>query len=305
MPRFSPFVYRFRHNISYAQENWTIVGHWSGRRNNYQALVEAKSNNANKKDLAKFITGNSNDWSLLGGKEKVKLGERVNISSLLAKFERLLREKIASLCKEEKLNSNFQDSTIEFTKDDGTKETDALIGVVEVNASGMASSINAFFGRNTFGSIDCIRAVNLVYAKAVLDVVGTAAFDAVGFTENIPLDAPDGLKKQSMANMLVGDRGWIRNFDDYLAKYPGGAWKAENVIKIANDLYWGFGDPDSRGKRSKSEMGWKNRLREIYNQGIKPEERRNEQVPGFDGEIVFVDVAYIAEVIFSYNITIK
>lgn len=300
MPRFSPFVYRYRHNISYAQENWMIIGHWSGRRNGYQALVEAKSKNANKKQLAKFITGNSNDWSLLGGQEKVGLGEKINISPLLAKFERLIREKIASLCIGEKLNSNFQPPTIEYTKDDGTKETDALIGVVNVSSSGMASSINAFFSRNSFGSIDCIRAVKLIYAKAVLDVVGKTAFDAVGFTEDIPSDSPDELKKQPMSNMLLGDRGWIRNFDDYLGKYPGGAWQAENVIKIKNDLYWGFGDPPP-----KSEVGWKNRLREIYNQGLNPEERRNEQVPGFDGEIVFVDVAYIAEVIFSYNITIK
>ncbi len=83
-------------------------------------------------------------------------------------------------------------------------------------------------------------------------------------------------------------------------KNPSGAWQAENVIKIDNDLYWGVGDAPP-----KSEMGWKNRLHEIYNQPLKPEERRSEPVPGFDGDIVFIDIAYIAEVVFSYNITKK
>jgi hypothetical protein len=300
MAKFSPLVYRKFHNISYAQENWLLGDHWTGRRGSYQAVIEAKSKSADKKKLAKFITGNSNDWTLLGGNNKVALGEKINVSPLLAKFETKLREKIASICQQEQLNSSFQPLTTKFTKDDGTVVEDALIGSVEVSTKGESAGINRFFTKKTQGSIDCIRAVKLIYAKAVLEIIGKDAFDGVGFTEDIQPDEFAGLKKQPMSNMLNGDRGWIRNYPDYLAKYEGGAWQAENVIRINNDLYWGFGDPPP-----KSETGWKNRLREIYNQSLKPEERRNEPVPGFDGEIIFIDVAYVAEVVFSYNITDK
>lgn len=293
--KFSPFVYRNLHNISYAQENWLIGAHWTGRRSNYQAIVESKSKSADKKQLAKYITGNSNDWILLGGNHKVALGERINLSPLLTKFEKLLREKIVLLCKQDKLNANFQAATVTVNG-----EEQAQIGVVEVSSKGESSAINLYFGKQPYGQIDCIRAVNLIYAKAVLDIVGSTAFDAVGFTQNIPSDESESLKRQSMSSMSNGDRGWIRNYSDYLDKNPTGAWQAENVIKIDNDLYWGFGDPPP-----KSETGWKNKLREIYNSGLKPEERRTDPVPGFDGDIVFIDVAYVAEVIFSYHITEK
>jgi hypothetical protein len=301
MAKFSPLVYRKFHNIASFQEDWLIgSNHWTGRRGTYQAIIEAKSKAADKRKLAKFITGNSNDWSLLGGNNKVAPGEKINVSPLLAKFETKLREKIASLCRREQLNASFQALSIKVKKDDGTEEEQALIGVVEVSGKGESAGINRYFTKSTQGSIDCIRAVNLIYAKAVLEVIGKDAFDGVGFTENIQLDEFAGLTNQPMSNMLIGDRGWIRNYADYLEKYERGAWQAENVIKVDRDLYWGFGD-----KPPKSEMGWMNRLREIYNQGLKPEERRNEPVPGFDGNIIFLDVAYIAEVVFSYNITDK
>lgn len=296
MAQFSPFAYRNFHNLSSFQDDWLIGSNrWTGRRGAYQAIIESKSKNANKKQIAKFITGDSDDWKLIGGENKVALGEKVNVSPLLVKFENLLREKIVLLCKQERLNANFQDSTITVNG-----EEQAQIGVVEISSKGESGSINLYFGKRTYGQIDCIRAVNLIYAKAVLETVGNKTFDAVGFTQNIPSDEPETLKKQSMSNMRPGDRGWIRNFSDYVDKYPNGAWQAENVIKIDNDLYWGFGDAPP-----KSETGWKNRLREIYNQELRPEERRNEQVPGFDGDIVFVDVAQIAEVVFSYRITKK
>jgi hypothetical protein len=300
MAKFHPLIYRSLHNISYAQDDWLITNHWTGRRGNYQAIIECKSKNADKKQIAKFITGKSDDWTIIGGQNKVKPGEKINLSPLLVKFEMKLREKIASLCKQEKLNSNFQPLTVTVKKDDGTVIEDALIGAVEISSKGEAAGINNFFTRQTFGNIDCIRAVKLIYAKAILDIVGKDAFDGVGFTEDIQPDEAETLKNQPMSNMLLGDRGWIRNYADYLTKNEGGAWQAENVIKTDVDLYWGFGD-----KPPKSETGWKNRLREIYNQNLKPEEKRNDQVPGFDGDIIFIDVAYIAEVIFSYNITNK
>ena len=236
MPKFHPLVYRNFHNISFAQENWLVANRWIGRRSNYQAMVECKSASADKKQIAKYITGDSGDWNLLGGKQKAVIGEKINVSPLLAKFESQLREKIVSICKQEKLKSGFESLTVKFVKDDGTVGEDASLGTVVVSAKGEADSINRFFGNSSYGSLDCIQAVKMIYAKAVLDIIGKAVFDGVGFTQDIQPDEFDGLKKQPMSNMLSGDRGWIRNFEDYLKKVPGGAWQAENVIKIANDL---------------------------------------------------------------------
>ena len=293
MPKFNPLFYRNFPNVSLFQEKWIISLPWTGRRGTYQALVECKSAGAEKKELAKIITGHSDDYLTLRGQNKCSLGEKINVSPLIAKFETKLREKIASLCKNDSLNANFQNTTVIV---DGQEQ--AQLGVVEVSSKGESASINLYFGRKTYSQIDCLKAVSLIYAKGVLDSIGHKAFDAVGFTQNVPTD--ETLTKQPISNMLAGDRGWIRNFSDYIDKNPTGAWQAENVIKIDKDLYWGFGDPPP-----KSETGWTNKLREIYNSGLKKEAQRNEQVPGFDGDIIFVDVAQVIQIVFAYNIMEK
>lgn len=57
---------------------WQVVGRWLGRRHSYTAQVIAQRAKS-KKNLAFLITGDENDFGLLGGQETAKRGERISV----------------------------------------------------------------------------------------------------------------------------------------------------------------------------------------------------------------------------------
>jgi hypothetical protein len=127
-------------------------------------------------------------------------------------------------------------------------------------------------------------------------VVGRESFDAVGFDIGmIPL------KEIRSRLMLIGDRGWFQNYKDYTKKFPGGAWQAENVIKLEKDSFWGFTGDDE----IKSIRDWENDLRDKYNKpdGQPVGNQRNDPLPGFSRELDFLDVAHIAMSVFLHQTT--
>ena len=168
---------------------------------------------------------------------------------------------------------------------------------IEIVPCNDAMSVNSYFDSVKDKAADCDYAVRLVFAKAVLDIVGASAFNGLSLGTNIP-QVKNPVKK-SVSQMKIGDRGWIQNYIDYTAKIPGGAYQAENVIKVGNDLYWGFVGENV----ILSEAEWKAELRKEFNKYVQPQEQRTAEVPGFTGFFDFIDVAAVAWGVFRFNIT--
>lgn len=77
------------------------------------------------------------------------------------------------------------------------------------------------------------------------------------------------------------------------------AYQGENVIKTGADKYWGH------PLGEKSLLGWYGALRDAFNRpgARRFGEQRNSQVPGFDGNIKFLNVARIGMAVFDYRRT--
>jgi hypothetical protein len=68
----------------------------------------------------------------------------------------------------------------------------------------------------------------------------------------------------SKSEILPGDWVYFKNFKDYPAKNPGGAWRGENAIYMGGGMYRGF------GVKSQSEADLNAELVRVYNKGLKP-----------------------------------
>jgi hypothetical protein len=67
MARFLPIVYRNNFLGRDASAIWHVQDKWTGKRGVYSAFVQSKTDSASKKDLASLITGDENNWGMLGG----------------------------------------------------------------------------------------------------------------------------------------------------------------------------------------------------------------------------------------------
>ena len=107
-----------------------------------------------------------------------------------------------------------------------------------------ADYINKFFrrGKKKFGYCDCNQAAILIYARALVDVLGGDTFNALGYqSTNVPVDLYQGALK----DMLNGDWGFFGNYEDYFDKLKElelgeGAFQGENFIKVGENSYYGF-----------------------------------------------------------------
>lgn len=267
---------------------WQVVGKWQGRRHSYTAQVIARRAKS-KKNLAFLITGDENDFGLLGGQENAKVGERISVAPLLTKIEDALRNSVKDLCK--KLNTNFPQTEAEVMQ--------AIS--VSVGSKSESTDINRYFGSTTYGFRDCNTAAILIFAKAVIDVMSGEIFDKLGYSAtDVPIDQ---LQAKRASEMLVGDWGYFSNFDDYNDKmksigynYP--PYQGENVIKRGDDTYYGL-----PGEQDKTEREWLEVLRKQYNEprGKLEGKQRTDTPPGFDGYIKFLDVATITTAAFRFR----
>jgi hypothetical protein len=232
------------------------------------------------------------------GTHKVKAGQRISVAPLLTKLETMLREKVRFVAANGGLNTNFPE---EITNPDGSKTTN--FATITISEGSQAQIINSYFGNSPYQEADCDFAVRLIFSKAILEIIGSAAYDATGqYIGSIPIT------KVKSKTMLIGDRGWFQNYTDYKKKYEeysngdeAGDWQAENVIKVANNIYWGFtGD-----NLLKTTREWEADLREAYNKpgGQTFGRQRHDPLPGFTGGFDFIDVAEIAMSVFLYNTT--
>jgi hypothetical protein len=143
MRTYPPAAYRFNLIGRDASSTWHIPNPWQGNRSSYIAFVESKSNLANKKHLAKVITGDETDWTLLGTKnEIVRSGRRINISPLLTKFEKILRDKVVAVAKGGKLNTKFINPSF---NDDGTPAVSPRLYSIVVSETPQSQIVENYF----------------------------------------------------------------------------------------------------------------------------------------------------------------
>jgi Protein-glutamine gamma-glutamyltransferase len=257
---------------------WAALGQWTGNNESYIAKVRANIDNT-LDDLAFLITGNKEDWKLLGLPLKVKKGQIIEISLLLSSIEIKLRDNVIKAI--DKIGINFSEST-------GTVD-------IAIGDATQADILNNYFDGETKADEkrECDGAALLVYAKAVLDLLGSEIFNLNNYDDATLAGNFYRVKSTgSLNDVRRGDRAYFRNYDDYNLKFEKkGAYQAENVIKCREDKYWGH----PYGIKSKAE--WYEILKNEYNapspDKIPVGRQRTETVPGFDGTIEFINVCKI------------
>jgi hypothetical protein len=229
-------------------------------------------------DLAESITNVRTDWTSLG-LQKTHTGAHVNVIPLLEKMEMRLRESVVSNA--DKLKLHF-----------GDDKSSRMANEADIRRWFEATDDNVH--------PECFSAAALVMAKALIDNLRPGEYDHFGYK---PTADPGYLRFYAVgdrtgATIKIGDWGPIRNYKDYRAKVPGGAYQAENVIKVANNLFWGFDNPPKK----LSFQGWEDELRTQYNAFIDSNQQRHDPIPGFDpkhNSVKSFDVAKIAMRVFK------
>jgi RHS repeat-associated protein len=254
-------------------------GRWSGSRGKYSGIVIATKDCDSLTLLARLITGIDGDWTVLNAPKDIKRGQIVNIAPLLNVFEARLRSNIVNATK--KLNSKFGNEEIHIIENESLED-----------------SVNAYFGESEFGSLGCDSASEYVQLKGLIDTLRTRELDKLGLSRN---DLISRTHVDSIESMLPGDKAWIRNYPEYVSAEKGiGPWQAENVIFMGKDRwktsrYWGHGGTPP----VKTLDGWENTLRAEYNLKYGVTRVPSDPIPGFDGELVFLNVPKITMRLFD------
>jgi hypothetical protein len=149
------------------------------------------------------------------------------------------------------------------------------------------AAINSFF-RNKKGPwpVDCFGAANIIMAKGLIDTLPknirftlpkdkTKIEPHIGYLNYwtfLPWE-PISMMKLSFYPLLngyemkVGDWGYIRNNTGYFTVCPKGYYMGQNVIKLADKIYYGFSIPKDAGK--KDLKPWLQILADSYNLCLK------------------------------------
>jgi hypothetical protein len=261
--------------------NWSR-NFWGGGWNSYIGSVTA-GKNATLTELAEMITGDANDWKLIAKKPDVKNGQIIYVQPLLNKFELMLRVRVVSATK--KFLADFGSLTVNSSEDN-------------------ARNINEYFDGSRGPASDCNGAIGIVMSKGLIDSTSTYEYNLLGIDDIFAILTS---RKTTLRNMLVGDSGWIQNYDDYLLEVQDNpesdaAYQAENVIKVASDKFWGhIGESYQQSVKSSAE--WEIELRKAYNKIA--DKKRNDRIPGHDGEAKFLNVANIAMRLFDIRLANK
>jgi len=256
---------------------WKAEGNWSGGWEKYSAIAIADKDCDNLSHLAFLVTGYEDDWHSLGRpSDKVRKDERVNIGPLLVLLEKRLRNKTLSAA------MTYNTVWGDFTS--STKPT--------------AELVNRYFGKEEFGHSDCAQGLELVYAKAIVDVFGAQAWNKfdLDLIEQIPqllTDKPGGGRP---GDMWLGDSGFVQNYPDYLALSRranrsglSGPSQGENIIKVGPSRFWGYTDHSFK-QDSRTISQWQNVLRSDYDL-VGGRSNPADNYPRFTGRISFVDTA--------------
>jgi len=244
---------------------------WSGGWGEYSGIATVCKGDT-LEELARLITGNKSDASLLANTGELQVGQQVSIAPLLATLEQRMRANVLSAAPK-LIVSTF-----------GLPVTRATAGV------SASDSVNRFFGDGKGLLADCWESAQILLAKGLLDTIGSSDFDSLGYQFNKYPKTPD--VPRQLSDVKVGD--WIR-FKNY-PEYPNGwAWQGENVVKMGEDLYWGL---TASGQGSvKSASMWLSHLQTMFN--AQMDTHRTDPLPGFEGWARFVDVPKVGMNVFD------
>jgi len=218
--------------------------------------------------LAELVTGNRADASLLKAPQPIAPGQKVDITPLLTVLEGRLRANVANA------------TTLDFGPSFGQ------INVPTFFNSG-SSGVDAFFDdTGVAATVDCGLGALIMLAKGLLDTIGAADFNGLHYQYNkFPTKR---LPDPSVGKLKIGDVAFLSNYLDYLQKTHEAQplWAGENVIKVGDNRYWGFG-----GGSVMTLDQWYDLLRQNYNE--ETSQSRTDPLPGFQSA-GFIDVARMA-----------
>lgn len=265
---------------------WKANDTWSGGWGLYSGSVTANKDCDNLFHLAFLITGYGDDWRILGRPKNVRKGDTISIAPLLKLLEGRLRTRVDVATRS--FNSVFDETWQSIPPDSGT--------------------ISKYFGKDPFGKSDCQEAGVLVYAKAMIDVLGNEQFDKLGITDlrQVAQLTVEMKGSHQPGEMLVGDSGYLQNYPEYVtitrqrsATHTAGAWTGENIIKVGQGRFWGFlGEGATYRNSVRSVDQWKSSLEGAY-QRVSGGRPGSAGYPKFSGKISFIDTAYLAQVTFD------
>jgi RHS repeat-associated protein len=270
---------------------WKRKGDWSAGR----AYVKREKGDT-LQELARLITRDPNDWVLVANQN----GKKVNVLPLIIKFSNDVRKNIVKVA----INAR-QTIRLRFTT--GTFNS-KILKLADEN------KINSLFDRNTpIHYSDCANAALIIRAKGIINSLNPGEFDALGLT---PILVPIirvhkydwKLKKyvshsKDISDVEEGDQTYFENKGDYVKRFSHAGMEGEHVIKVGDDLYYGFGFEDNapNEKSIRSYEEWKQELASDYNsllgQGIQPI-TKNDFI-GYWGFIIKVNFFELAQMIFD------
>lgn len=153
--------------------------------------------------------------------------------------------------------------------------------------------------------LDCIGMQRVIMARAlIVTVAGNSLqfkheFDALGFTTgSLTQYWNDPHYVMTLNQMRVGDVAMFNNFeyDTYFTTHPlTSGWQSENVIKVAQDLYYGFDKaPQSwAGGRATLAAGWNTDKNPGVATVVTPDQIT------FNGRVRFFEVANLVAKVFA------
>jgi hypothetical protein len=285
--------------------HWYRLCDWIGERGQYVGFAVAGSDYDTLEQLAKNITGKAEDAQILRfsnpSAEPIRAGTVIDVSQLLAELESRLRKNVVKAAKAAK--AAIFGSALNFGPAGGSTE----------------AFVNKIFGigrpASTRPIIDCHHMIGIIMARGVIMELMPGEFDAMdlacgqfqsGETANDGIYFNRYKTHVSKDDLMDGDWAEFWNKEDYQDTHPKGRegmWAAENVIKVGDNLYYGW------GAGTKTYEEWLEKLRIEYNNNLInggtpiPEGDPLHLVRGYIYDAGFIDVAKLAMVFFGYRQT--
>ena len=169
------------------------------------------------------------------------------------------------------------------------------------------SKINSLFTPTTPAqNTDCSGAATIIRAKGIINSINPGEFDALGLTSaSIPFKQIGGWNdsmtkfespSKEMSDVEIGYQTLLLNKKDYVASFGHAGMEGEHVIKVGDDLYYGFGFTESDSFLNYE--GWKKRLSLSYNSMGGPQ-ITSKDVPGYIGFVIKADYLKLSQMLFD------
>ncbi len=249
---------------------WIRSGDWTKL---HAAVISEKGDTT--AELAELMTGNKDDSALLSGVGAgyLEAGVEVSVLPLIEAFEADIRANIVDSA--DQFNAVFPDYGESF--------------IHSINGLG-EGKINDFFDYNKdVQTCDCLGAAKIIMVHGLVSSLKEGEYDRLGIgKDSLFVTSPIS----RISDLEVGDWGYFKNDQNYLAEHPKGGYQGENIIQVGDDRYYGF--PGG----VKNYADWKEELIWAYNSGL-PAEKQIDSIPGVYQYSWFFDVPGISMKVFD------